>query len=263
MTIRLNSLTYYYRQPPSVATRGVEGISLQILPGELVGVVGPSGSGKSCLLRCLAGALRPTDGQIYISVAERLPKIGLVMQEPECQFFLDTVYEEVAFALTLQGCRQPQLDRAVNRVLRQVGYDGDYQASPFRLSGGQQRRVALASILITEPDILLLDEPTVGMDAAGLEILRTILAKSRQQNTTVLLVSHDQDFLYRQVDRVLLMKDGQLQADFSKRDWLQYAERLSECGVTLPELLQLSKRNLPEPIRDYLLQVMVGANSDV
>jgi energy-coupling factor transporter ATP-binding protein EcfA2 len=252
MTIYLDSLTYYYNWQTPEATRGVEQVSLEIAPGELVGVVGSSGAGKSCLLQCLAGVLPVTRGQINITGTGGLPKIGLVMQEPECHFFLNTVFEEVAFALTIQGRPKTEINRAVNRVLQQVGYDGDCQASPFRLSGGQQRRVALAGILIMEPELLLLDEPTVGLDATGLGMLRSVLTDFRNKQGTVLLVSHDQDFLYRQVNRVLLLKEGRLRADFSKQDWSKQADVLAKCGVVLPEVLQLTRRALPEEVRNYL-----------
>jgi energy-coupling factor transporter ATP-binding protein EcfA2 len=254
MTINLNSLTYDYCQNTFAPIRALDQVSLQIQPGELVGVVGPSGAGKSCLLRCLAGVLSPTGGQICLTASEGVPQIGLMMQEPERQFFLDTVYEEVAFALTLRGRPETEINLAVNRILHQVGYHGDLKASPFRLSGGQQRRVAIASILIMNPDLLLLDEPTVGMDAQGLTVIRTIVAEFRRKKGTVIMVTHDQDFLYRQVDRVLVLKEGRLQADFKKKDWLSQADLLAQCGVTLPEILQLVKRGLPDEIRKFIAE---------
>ena len=215
-------------------------------------MVGASGAGKSCLLRCLAGVLSPTGGQISITAPTGAASIGLIMQEPERQFFLNTVYEEVGFALTLRGQTEPEINLAVNRVLDQVGYHGDLAASPFRLSGGQQRRVAIASILIMNPDILLLDEPTVGMDAQGLAVLQTIIAEFHRKMGTVLVVSHDQDFLYRQVDRLLVLKAGRLQADFKKQAWPSQVDLLVECGVAIPEVLQLSKRGLPDEIRKFI-----------
>jgi energy-coupling factor transport system ATP-binding protein len=253
MTISIKSLSYYYQSNPPA--RGLERINMQIGTGEQVGVVGPSGAGKSSLLRCLAGILIPTDGQVRITIPTGSAQIGLIMQEPEHQFFLNTVYEEVAFALTIRKRRKTEIDLAVRRVLEQVGYGGALNASPFRLSGGEQRRVAIASILVMDPDVLLLDEPTVGMDAQGLVVLRALMAQWREKQVTVLIVSHDQDFLYQQVDRVVLLKDGQLQADFDKRDWFNKMDQLTACGVGLPEVLQLLKRpDLPEPLRRYLVK---------
>jgi energy-coupling factor transport system ATP-binding protein len=263
MTINLNSLTYYYHRNTPYQTRGLERVSVQIESGEIVGVVGPSGAGKSCLLHCMAGVLSPTYGQISITAQPGATPIGLIMQEPERQFFLNTVYEEVAFALTLRGQPEPKISLAVNRVLSQVGYCGDLNASPFRLSGGQQRRVAIASILIMNPEILLLDEPTVGMDAQGLAVIGAIIAEFRRKKGTVIMVSHDQDFLYRQVDRVLIIKAGQLQADFKKQDWVRQVDLLVECGVAIPEIMQLSKRSLPDEIRKFIEEVATKETSHV
>ncbi|MGD8399800.1 MAG: ABC transporter ATP-binding protein [Bacillota bacterium] len=251
MTISIKSLSYYYPSYPPA--KGLERINLQIGTGELVGVVGPSGAGKSSLLLCLAGILTPTDGQARITVPAGEARIGLIMQEPERQFFLNNVYEEVAFALTLRKRPKTEIDPAVRQVLEQVGYTGAWNSSPFRLSGGEQRRVAIASILIMDPDVILLDEPTVGMDAQGLAVLRALIAQWRAKQVTVLIVSHDQDFLYQEVDRVLLLKDGQLQADFAKRDWLKQTDQLTVCGVGLPEVVQLLKLpDLPESLRRFL-----------
>jgi energy-coupling factor transporter ATP-binding protein EcfA2 len=250
MTITIDSLTYVYQRRTPYQVRALDDLSLQIIPGELVGVAGPSGAGKSCLLRCLAGVLTPTCGQIRRS--GRLT-FGLVMQEPERQFFLDTVLAEVGLALTNhQGDVGPEFRRQITQVLERVGYQGELTASPFRLSRGQQRRVALASILVMNPDVLLLDEPTAGMDARGLAALRTVLAEYRQKRGTVIVVSHDLDFLFGQVDRLLVLSRGRLQADLAMQDLLNYPRLLAENAVAVPEVIQLQRRRIPEAIRTYL-----------
>jgi energy-coupling factor transporter ATP-binding protein EcfA2 len=250
MTITVDSLTYVYHYRTPYQVRALDELSLQIAPGELVGLAGPSGAGKSCLLRCLAGALTPTGGQIRIS--GRLT-FGLVMQEPERQFFLDTVLAEVGFALTNhQADAGPEFRRRITQVLDRVGYQGELTASPFRLSSGQQRRVALAGVLIMNPDVLLLDEPTAGMDARGLAVLRAVLAEYRQKKGTVIVVSHDLDFLFGQVDRLLVLSRGRLQADFAMQDLPNYTGLLAANAVAVPEVIQLRRRRLPETIRTYL-----------
>jgi energy-coupling factor transporter ATP-binding protein EcfA2 len=254
MVLRVSSLGYYYHRNTPYQVQALDGVSFSARAGEILGIIGPTGSGKSCLLRCLAGVLSPASGRIEVNVprGDTGLQVGLVIQEAECQFFLDSVGEEVGYPLGLHGASRERTMMKVREIMDQVGYDGDLQSSPFHLSGGQQRRIALAAILILNPAILLLDEPTVGLDASGLAMIRKVIAAYRRSQRTVILVSHDVDFLYRHVDRFLAFQQGKLLADFPKSQYPGHVRLLAENGIAIPEIVQLGQRKLPEEIRRYL-----------
>jgi energy-coupling factor transport system ATP-binding protein len=258
MVLRVNSISYFYHCHTRSRIQALEDISFTAKEGEVLGIIGPTGSGKSCLLQCLAGVLSPASGWITVSVPEdhRL-KVGLVIQEPERQFFANSVVDEVGYPLVLQGASQEEIKVKVREILDQLGFDGDLQSSPFRLNAGQQRRIALADILILNPGILLLDEPTVGLDASGLEMIRKVIAAYRHRKRTVILVSHDVDFLYRLVDRFLVLHQGKLLADFLKPDYQEYLQLLEQNYIAIPELVKLGQRKLPEDIREYVTALKV------
>jgi energy-coupling factor transport system ATP-binding protein len=253
MALRVSSVYYYYHRNTPYQVQALDGVGFSARAGEIIGIIGPTGSGKSCLLRCLAGVLTPASGRIEINVpGDSGFQVGLVIQEPECQFFLNSVAEEVGYPLELGGASRELTTAKVRGILDQVGYEGDPQNSPFRLSGGQQRRIALAAILVLNPEILLLDEPTVGLDASGLAMIRQVIAAYRRSKRTVIMVSHDTDFLYGQADRFLALGQGKLLADFPKAEYPGYVRLLAENGIAIPEIIQLGGRKLPEEIREYL-----------
>ncbi|HOJ76567.1 MAG TPA: ATP-binding cassette domain-containing protein [Bacillota bacterium] len=243
--IKVKSLNYSYGN-----VNILNDISFTINESEVVGVIGPGGSGKSTLLRCLANLLKPESGSVqneFILNNSFCDKISLVIQEPEQQFFLDNVYDEVGFAL--KGLvSDEELEKKVLESLRFVGFEGEINQSPFRLSGGQQRRVALASILVMNPGILLLDEPTVGLDASGLMILRRLAKHYKQQGGIMIIASYDLDFLYSVVDRFLLFSDGKLIADFKTEEFNRYQNILMEMGLEIPELVKITARDIPQSI---------------
>lgn len=254
MSIKVNELCYSYNLNTPAQIKALDRVSFQCEPGEVIGLIGPTGSGKSCLLRCLAGVLTPQAGYIqFPATIEGYPfQTGLIIQEPEQQFFAATVFEEVAYGLTVRGRTGTEVRLAVEKVLNWVGFRGDLNSSPFRLSGGQQRRVAIASILVLEPSLLLLDEPTVGLDRSGLAMIRDLISRYRQQKGTVIIVSHDLDFLYPLVDRFLVLVKGELRADFKQEDLPEFRKLLNDNGITLPELVKLQQRKLPDDIRIYI-----------
>ena len=254
MSIKVNELCYSYSPNTPAQIKALDRVSFQCDPGEVIGLVGPTGSGKSCLLRCLAGVLTPQTGMIQfpVTAADHPFQTGLIIQDPEQQFFAATVFEEVAYGLTLRGRTGTEVRAAVEAVLDWVGFRGDLNSSPFRLSGGQQRRVAIASILVLDPLLLLLDEPTVGLDRSGLAMIRDLIGRYRQQKRSVIIVSHDLDFLYPQVDRFLVLVKGELRADFEQAELPKFMELLNNNGIALPELVKLQQRKLPDDIRTYI-----------
>ncbi|HOP73562.1 MAG TPA: ABC transporter ATP-binding protein [Bacillota bacterium] len=244
--LKVHHLSYVYNQHTPLQIEALHKVSFSVVKGETIGVIGPSGSGKSCLFRCIAGVLETAPGMITWEKSGGVdPVRGLVIQEPEQQFFLDNLLDEVGFALSGRNYTQEEREAKVKAVLASVGYEGSLKISPFRLSGGWQRRVALASILVMEPEILLLDEPTVGLDAAGLTVVEQIVAKERNQGHIVFISSHDLDFLYHLVDRFLVLVDGRLVADFEKAMFGTYRSLLERLGIGIPERVQLEDWGLP------------------
>lgn len=252
--IEVKSLSFIYNRENPYQTRALDNLSFSINRGEIIGIIGPSGSGKSCLLRCLAGILTPVSGVILFNGQEGVPReVGLIIQEPEVQFFNETVYQEVAFALENQGLNRAEIDARVELALKKTGYFGETSQSPFNLSGGEQRRVAMASILALEPQVLLLDEPTVGLDFDGLEMVAAIIESFRKEHKPVLIVSHDLDFLYRQVDRYLVLDQGRLVADFPKIDFDRKIGLLTKIGLATPEIIELKAKGIPEDLKGIMV----------
>lgn len=253
--LSVDGIGLIYHQNTLFQIEALKKVSFSVADGEIIGLIGPSGSGKSSLLRCLAGVLQPGCGKIVGGnnlSSTRNPAVGLVIQEPEQQFFLDTVFEEVALGLDHHKFSSPERVYRVETLLQMLGFNGDLQGSPFNLSGGQQRRVALAAILIMEPEILLLDEPTVGLDAIGLRVIGEIIRDYKNREKAVVIASHDLDFLYENVSRFLLMDQGRLVADFHKTQFMEYAGYLTEYGLGLPEVVRLLQRTIPEWLRTEL-----------
>ncbi len=254
--IEVKSLSYIYNWKNPYQTLALDDVSFTINRGGIVGIIGPSGSGKSCLLRCLAGVLTPTSGDVTLTDQRiTLQDIGLIIQEPEIQFFNETVYQEVAFALENRGLNREAIDKIVKLTLKKTGYPGKPDQSPFRLSGGEQRRVAIASILTLNPEVLLLDEPTVGLDFNGLEMISQIIDSFRLENKPVLIVSHDLDFLYRKVDRYLVLNEGRLVADFNKVDFDRKIGLLTEIGLAIPEIIEFKQKEMPLNLKQELMEL--------
>lgn len=252
--IEVKSLSYIYNRENPYQTLALDDLSFSINRGEIIGIIGPSGSGKSCLLRCLAGILTPVSGAVLFDGQEQVPReVGLIIQEPEVQFFNETVYQEVAFALENQGLDRAEIDARVELALKKTGYLGETSQSPFNLSGGEQRRVAMASILALEPQVLLLDEPTVGLDFDGLAMVAEIIESFRKEHKPVVIVSHDLDFLYRQVDRYLVLDQGRLVADFLKIDFDRNIELLTKLGLATPEIIELKAKGIPEDLKGIMV----------
>lgn len=255
MSITVENLTYTYSKGLPNETRALEDVSFQLEPGEFAAVIGHTGSGKSTLMQQLNGLLRPdsgkiTVGEVYITdpsnkMTEVRRKVGLVFQYPEYQLFEETVAKDVAFGPKQVGMTGEELDRVVEESIRLTGLDYEEvkERSPFELSGGQKRRVAIAGVLAMKPEILILDEPTAGLDpSAHRDVLELIRRIHRKERMTILLVSHNMGDIAELADRVLVMNRGKLVMNGTPAEVFSRGEPLWEMGLGLPPATEFMER---------------------
>lgn len=241
--IRLQNVTYSYKGGLEPT---LQGVSLEIMPGESVGLVGHTGSGKSTLVQLMSGLLKADEGEIWLGdmqlTAAKRPKsreicqkVGIVFQYAEDQLFAETVREELGYAPRNLGWQENEIKRAVERTAAQFGIEELLNANPYELSGGEMRKVALASVLIMQPELLILDEPFVGLDAgARAELLNLLQRWQRETGAAIVCVSHDIEHLVKFCGRLLVMRQGQLVLDEEIRGAFDRVELLAECGVYPP-----------------------------
>lgn len=254
MPIEAKNVTYTYMPATPFERRAIDGVSLTIDEGSLTAIAGHTGSGKSTLVQLLAGLLTPTLGSILIDGTDLLAAgkksrearhlVGMVFQYPEQQLFEETVEADIAFGPKNFGMSEDEIKKRVRSAMDFVGMD--YEAyrlrSPFELSGGQMRRVAIAGVLSYGPKYLVLDEPTAGLDPAGKDdFLRAITKLRRTQNTTIILVSHNMEDIARLADRVILMKGGRIILDAPPREAFFSEDAMNEAGVEAPGTVALLK----------------------
>ena len=259
--LKVDNLTHTYSVGTPFERNAVEHISFSVYPGEFVGVIGHTGSGKSTFIQHLNGLLRPTEGHVYFQGQDiwSAPKIthairfhvGLVFQYPEYQLFEETVYKDIAFGPTNMGLEQDEIDRRVREAAGFVGLgEALLEKSPFELSGGQKRRAAMAGVFAMEPEVLILDEPTAGLDPAGCEsILAQIRQYHRAKGNTVLLVSHSMEEIARNAGRIVVLDQKHIVMDGTPADIFSRAEELESIGLGVPEVtriaMALRRRGLP------------------
>lgn len=255
MSITVENLTYTYSKGLPNETRALEDVSFQLEPGEFAAVIGHTGSGKSTLMQQLNGLLRPDSGKITVGevcitdpstkMTEVRRKVGLVFQYPEYQLFEETVAKDVAFGPKQVGMTGEKLDRMVEESIRLTGLDYEEvkERSPFELSGGQKRRVAIAGVLAMKPEILILDEPTAGLDpSAHRDVLELIRRIHRKERMTILLVSHNMGDIAELADRVLVMNRGKLVMNGTPAEVFSRGEPLWEMGLGLPPATEFMER---------------------
>ena len=261
MSITVENLTYTYSKGMPNETRALEDVSFQLKTGEFAAIIGHTGSGKSTLMQQLNGLLRPDSGKITVGdvcitdpstkMTEVRRKVGLVFQYPEYQLFEETVAKDVAFGPKQVGITGEELDRVVEESIRLTGLDYEEvkERSPFELSGGQKRRVAIAGVLAMKPEILILDEPTAGLDpSAHRDVLELIRRIHRQERMTILLVSHNMGDIAELADRVLVMNRGKLVMNGTPAEVFSRGEPLWEMGLGLPpatEFMERLKERMP------------------
>ncbi len=286
MSIEVRHLTHCYSEGTAMRTVALNDVSLTIHDGDFLGIIGHTGSGKSTLVQHLNGLLKPTSGQVLIN-GEDLngehvnrkalrQRIGLVFQYPEYQLFEETVAKDIAFGPKNQGLNSAEIDERVRYAMACVHleYDEIAQKSPFELSGGQMRRVAIAGVIAMRPEVLILDEPTAGLDPRGRDSILAMLEELHgQQNTTIVMVSHSMDDMARLATRLLVMAEGKVVADGTPREIFSREEQMVSIGLGVPAAAQLCRRLIaagydlppdlyrPEELRDHLLRLWKEARS--
>ena len=259
--LEIQHLTHTYGIGTPFCRSAVEDVSFDVMDGEFLGVIGHTGSGKSTLIQHLNGLLQPTSGKILLGgqdiwaepkkIRDVRFQVGLVFQYPEYQLFEETVYKDIAFGPANMGKTGAELDRCVRESAKLVGIrDDQLEKSPFELSGGQKRRVALAGVIAMEPKVLVLDEPTAGLDPAGREnLMANIRDYHRNKHTTVVLVSHSMDEIARNVDRIVVLKSAHVLMSGTPREVFARGDELLSAGLDVPEVtrvaMALRRRGLP------------------
>jgi len=253
VNIKIENLTFTYKTIGSKPTPVLKDVCLEIKDGEFLGLAGPSGSGKSTLMQHLTGLLKPDKGKILVDgkdirsekkhLAEIRRRIGLVFQFPESQLFAETVYEDIAFGLKKSGLSETEIAERVVNVFKKIdlNFEKFKNCSPFELSTGEQRRIGMAGILVLQPEVLVLDEPTAGLDFHGEESVVRILQDFHKRGKGVLLISHNLDLLAALVNRIVVLKNGMIQFDGDKRDLFKNEEALNSLGLTLPRTQKIAR----------------------
>lgn len=251
MKLIADHLTYEYNKDTTLALKALDDVSLVIAQGEMIGLIGHTGSGKSTLVQHLNALLTPDSGTVYFNGEDVFEKdydrkklrgkVGLVFQYPEHQLFEETVFKEVCFGPKNMGISKKQSELSAYAALKQVGVPDDcFYQSPFDLSGGQKRRVAIASVLAMKPEILILDEPTAGLDPKGrYEILTQIRKLKEENNVTVILVSHSMEDVAEYVDRIVVMDHGKIRYDDKPRKVFAHFKELEAMGLAAPQVTYL------------------------
>lgn len=259
--IRIEHLTHTYSAGTPFQRSAVEDVSLDIMPGEFLGIIGHTGSGKSTLIQHLNGLLKPTSGQVLfqgtdiwsdLKTTRRTRfQVGLVFQYPEYQLFEADIFTDVCFGPKNLGLPQEEVEKRARHALKLVGMDEKfYKQSPFELSGGQKRRVAIAGVLAMRPEMMILDEPTAGLDPQGRdEILGQIERLNREHGLTILVVSHSMEDMARYVDRIMVMNDGVKMFDDTPKEVFRHYKELEAIGLAAPQITYvvqgLRERGIP------------------
>lgn len=248
MAIIIHQLSYTYSEGTAYEKKALHDINLKIEQGEFIGLIGHTGSGKSTLIQHLNGLLKPTSGSIYFhgedihdrdySLRKLRSKVGLVFQYPEQQLFESTVIEDVKFGPKNMGMAPLDVDLHAFEALKQVGIPEDLlDCSPWELSGGQKRRVAIAGVLAMEPEVLILDEPTAGLDPQGRdEILNLLDRLHRERNITIVLVSHSMEDVAEYVKRLIVMHEGSVRYDGTPEEVFSHYKELEKIGLSAPQI---------------------------
>ncbi len=272
--LQVQNLTHIYSAGTPFEHRALDNMNFSVEPGEFIGIIGHTGSGKSTLMQHLNGLLKPTSGKVLLDgkdiwsdkklTRQARFRVGLVFQYPEYQLFEETVYKDIAFGPKNMGLSKEEIDRRVREAAGFVGLtDAQLEVSPFDLSGGQKRRVAIAGVIAMEPEVLILDEPTAGLDPEGREdILANIESYRRAKNATIMMVSHSMNDVARLTDRLLVLNGSRIAMDATPGEVFTHAWDLEDMGLDIPEVtrvfMRLKELGLPvEPV--YTMDQAIAA----
>ena len=249
--LQVKDLSYVYSSGTPFEHKALDNVNFSLNRGEFVGIIGHTGSGKSTLMQQLNGMLKPTSGQVLLdgvdiwtdkkTTRQARFRVGLVFQYPEYQLFEETVYKDIAFGPKNMGLGTEEIDRRVREAAGFVGLtDRQLEASPFDLSGGQKRRVAIAGVIAMEPEVLILDEPTAGLDPVGRAgILANIDSYRKAKNATIMMVSHSMEDVARMTDRLLVLYGSKLVMDGTPEEVFTHAQELVDMGLSIPQVTQV------------------------
>ena len=245
LQILVNHLTYHYPD----GTIALKGINLNIYSGEIVGIMGKNGAGKSTLIKTFNGLLKPTTGTVYIEndevnnvlMSKLTRKVGIVFQNPDLQLFANTVEDEIRFSLKNLNFTKTELENQINLTLEKFKLKKFQNRTPFTLSGGEKKRLAIASIMCRNPEIVVFDEPTIGQDAEGVEFIRNLIKEKHAEGKTIIIVTHDIEFAIDNIPRTILMADGLIIADGPTNKILSQDQILNIGSLISPQLIKLSK----------------------
>lgn len=251
MPIEVKGLTHIYMQGSPFETRAIHNVSLKIEDGEFIGIIGHTGSGKSTLITHLNALERSQPGMVFVNGVDLGEKdvdlsairrtVGLVLQYPEYQLFEETVAKDIAFGPKNLKLDDSEVNRRVQHAMQQVGLDEKYaERSPFELSGGQKRRVAIAGVLAMEPSILILDEPAAGLDPVGRRDMLELVSKIHESGVTVVMVSHSMDDVGRLCDRLFVLEHGKIAFSGTPSEVFIHGDELREIGLDVPECAKLA-----------------------
>jgi energy-coupling factor transport system ATP-binding protein len=258
MMLEVQDVHYFYAS----GVEALQGVSLTVKEGEFVAIMGQNGAGKTTLVKHFNGLLKPTKGTVRVggvettktSVATLARNVGFVFQNPDHQLFSETVEEEIAFALKNFGFSPEVIEKRITWAVNLLGLSQYLKTSPFMLSGGERKRVALASVLAWDPQILILDEPTIGQDHQQKENLRQFILQLQTQGKTVVIVTHDVEFVAECNPRVVLMREGRIVADGEGKEILTNPQVLEQSSIVLPQIAQvftkLEGSGLPKNVID-------------
>ncbi|SHF08424.1 energy-coupling factor transport system ATP-binding protein [Caldanaerobius fijiensis DSM 17918] len=254
MSIVIKDLTYIYNKGTPFEAVALDNINLTIDDGEFIAIIGHTGSGKSTLIQQMNGLLKPTSGQILIDdiditvrgsdIKKVRQKVGLVFQYPEHQLFEETIYKDIAFGPINMGLDEKEVEKRVRYAMElvELDYETLKDKSPFEISGGQKRRVAIAGVLAMKPKVLILDEPTAGLDPKGRdEILGNIKKLHQKENMTIVLVSHSMEDVAKYANRIVVMNKGRVAMTGKPAEVFARMEELKEMGLGVPQVTQLMK----------------------
>ncbi len=272
--LQVQNLTHIYSAGTPFEHKALDNMNFSVERGEFIGIIGHTGSGKSTLMQHLNGLLKPTSGKVLLDgqdiwtdkklTRQARFRVGLVFQYPEYQLFEETVYKDIAFGPKNMGLSKEEIDRRVREAAGFVGLtEAQLEVSPFDMSGGQKRRVAIAGVIAMEPEVLILDEPTAGLDPVGREeILANIESYRRAKNATIMMVSHSMNDVARLTDRLLVLNGSRIAMDGTPGQVFTHAWDLEDMGLDIPEVtrvfLRLKAMGLPvEPV--YTIEQAVAA----